>query len=82
MLKKTTFLFFGLSILVLFMAACTTTAEAPSVELTETSYVYIPDTISEEAQAVLRMLPDPSLQPELPAPNKREKRSAWKDRRL
>jgi len=35
---------------------------------TEPSYVYIPDTISEEAQAVLRVLPDPSLQPELPAP--------------
>ena len=75
MLKKTAFLFFGLSILVLFMAACTTTAEVPSVESTETSYVYIPDTISEEAQAVLRMLPDPSLQPELPAPGDIE---AWR----
>jgi len=42
---------------------------------TETSYVYIPDTISEEAQAVLRMLPDPSLQPELPAPGDIE---AWR----
>ncbi len=42
---------------------------------TETSYVYIPDTISEEAQAFLRMLPDPSLQPEAPAPDDIE---AWK----
>ncbi len=35
MLQKTTFLFCGLSILVLFLAACTTTSEAPSVELTD-----------------------------------------------
>ncbi len=42
---------------------------------TETSYVNIPDTISEEAQAFLRMLPDPSLQPEAPAPDDIE---AWK----
>ncbi len=34
MLKKAAFLFFGLSILVLFLAACTTTAEGPGVELT------------------------------------------------
>jgi len=35
MLKKTTFLFCGISILVLFLAACTTTSDAPSVELTD-----------------------------------------------
>lgn len=34
-MKKTTSLFFGLSIVVLFIAACTTTSEAPSVELTD-----------------------------------------------
>jgi len=42
---------------------------------TETSYVYIPDTVSEEAQAIIRMLPDPSLQPELPTPGDIE---AWR----
>ncbi len=42
---------------------------------TAKSYVNIPDTISEEAQAFLRMLPDPSLQPEAPAPDDIE---AWK----
>ncbi len=35
MLKKSTFLFFGLSIPVLILAACTTTSDAPSVELTD-----------------------------------------------
>jgi acetyl esterase/lipase len=43
--------------------------------LAETPYVHIPTTVSEEAAAIIRMLPDPSLQPEAPAPDDIE---AWK----
>ena len=35
----------------------------------ELSYAHIPTTISEEAAAIIRMLPDPGLQPEAPEPN-------------
>jgi len=42
---------------------------------TEASYAHIPTTVSEEAAAIIRMLPDPNLQPEAPAPDDIE---AWK----
>ncbi len=41
----------------------------------EEHYVHIPDTISQEAQAYLRMLPDPHLQPAVPGPTETEQ---WK----
>ena len=34
---------------------------------TEASYAHIPTTVSEEAAAIIRMLPDPSLKPVSPA---------------
>ena len=46
-----------------------------AAEQAETAFAYIPDTISQEAQAILRMMPDPSLQPELPTPGDIE---AWR----
>ncbi len=37
-----------------------------TAQQTEAPYLYIPNTVSQEAQAIIRMLPDPSLQPALP----------------
>jgi len=34
---------------------------------TEVSYAHIPTTVSEEAAAIIRMFPDPSLKPVAPA---------------
>jgi len=74
----------GLLVALFLAAGFTTPATAQkAIELSDEqvenivrrSYVYIPDTISKEAQVILRMLPDPSLQPEVPAPNDIE---AWK----
>ncbi|MFA9413015.1 MAG: hypothetical protein ACERK0_17260, partial [Deltaproteobacteria bacterium] len=41
----------------------------------ETPYVHIPGTISQEAQAFLRALPDPNLGPAFPDPDEIKK---WK----
>ncbi len=46
-----------------------------AAEQAKTVFAYIPDTISQEAQAVIRMMPDPSLQPERPTPGDIE---AWR----
>ena len=46
-----------------------------AAEQAKTAFAYIPDTISQEAQAIIRMLPDPSLQPERPTPGDIE---AWR----
>jgi len=46
-----------------------------AAEQAKTAFAYIPDTISQEAQAVIRMMPDPSLQPERPTPGDIE---AWR----
>ncbi len=46
-----------------------------AAEQAKTAFAYIPDTISQEAQAVIRMMPDPNLQPTAPAHNDIE---AWK----
>lgn len=40
-----------------------------SAQQAETSYVHIPTTVSQEARAIIRMLPDPSLQPAAPSPD-------------
>ncbi len=50
-------------------------ANQVSAQQPEKLYLHIPSTVSEEAQAVLRMLPDPSLKPASPAPGEVE---AWK----
>jgi acetyl esterase/lipase len=50
-------------------------AQAPPLQPTEISFVHIPDTVSPEAAAILRMLTDPSLEPQAPAPDDIE---AWK----
>jgi monoterpene epsilon-lactone hydrolase len=46
-----------------------------AVQQTEAPYLYIPSTVSQEAQEFIRVLPDPSLQPEMPAPDDVK---AWK----
>ncbi len=63
-----------LSIIVLAMAGLLISSNVWA-EKTEASYAHIPSTVSEEAAAIIRMLPDPSLQPEAPAPDDIE---AWK----
>ncbi len=60
-----------LAISVFFFAIISQMAAQPAAE----SYVNIPDSISPEAQAFLRMLPDPHLQPAAPAPTEIEQ---WK----
>ena len=54
----------AVSLVGLFLAAGFT---ASATALAETSYSHIPTTVSEEAAAIIRMLPDPSLKPAAPA---------------
>jgi len=42
----------------------------------ETPYVYVPSTVSQEAQAFLRALPDPNLGPAFPDPDEIQKWTA------
>lgn len=63
-----------LSVILLAMAGLLIFGNVMAAQ-TEVSYAHIPSTVSEEAAAIIRMLPDPSLQPEAPAPNDIE---AWK----
>ncbi len=60
-----------LTISVVFFAIINPVAAQPAGE----HYVHIPDSISPEAQAYLRMLPDPHLQPTAPDPTETEQ---WK----
>ncbi len=60
-----------LPISVFFFAIMNQVLAQPAAE----HYVHIPDTISPEAQAYLRMLPDPHLQPAAPGPTEIEQ---WK----
>ncbi len=60
-----------LTISVFFFAITNQVAAQPTGE----HYVHIPDTISAEAQAFLRMMPDPHLQPAAPDPTEIEQ---WK----
>lgn len=46
-----------------------------SAQQAETTYIYVPSTVSQEAAKILRMLPDPNGQPEVPAPDDVK---AWK----
>ena len=50
------------------LAVGLTLANQLSAQQAETPFLHIPSTVSPEAQTVLRMMPDPSLQPGLPAP--------------
>ena len=60
-----------LTISIFFFAIINQVAAQPAGE----HYVHIPDSISPEAQAFLRMLPDPHLQPAAPNPSEIEQ---WK----
>ncbi len=60
-----------LSIFVFFFAIINQVAAQPAAE----PYVNVPDTVSPEAQAYLRLLPDPHLQPAAPGPAEIEQ---WK----
>ncbi len=60
-----------LTISVFFLAIVNPVAAQPAGE----HYVHIPESISPEAQAYLRMLPDPHLQPSAPDPTEIEQ---WK----
>ncbi len=55
-----------LSIIFLAMAGLLVTGDVWAAQ-TEVSYAHIPTTVSEEAAAIIRMLPDPSLKPTAPA---------------
>ena len=57
------------------LAVCLAMANQLSAQQAETPFLHIPSTVSQEAQAFLRMMPDPSLQPAAPAPDDIE---AWK----
>ncbi len=60
-----------LTISVFFFAFINPVAAQPAAE----PYVNIPDSISPEAQAVLRMMPDPNQSPPAPDPSEIEQ---WK----
>lgn len=49
------------------LALCIVFGNYVAAQETETSFVHVPSTISEQAQAIIRMLSDPSLLPEPPA---------------
>ncbi len=55
-----------LSIIFLSMAGLLVTSDVWAAQ-TEVSYAHIPSTVSEEAAAIIRMFPDPSLKPAAPA---------------
>ena len=54
------------TIIFLAMAGLLVTGDVWAAQ-TEESYAHIPTTVSEEAAAIIRMLPDPSLKPTAPA---------------
>lgn len=59
----------------LILTLCIAFATQVAAQEARSSYVYVPSTVSEQAKAVLRVLADPNLQPELPPPNDIK---AWK----
>ena len=57
------------------LALCVVFTNQVFSQQVEKPYVYIPGTISQEAQALLRALPNPNLAPAFPDPDEIEK---WK----
>ena len=56
------------TIIVLAMAGLLASGNVWTAQ-TKVSYAHIPTTVSEEAAAIIRMLPNPSLKPTAPAHN-------------